>query len=240
MKSRNLKFLNKSITLQDCLNKNQFALTFDDGPNILTEKHLEFFERKNVTVTFFFIANRLEDPKMSEIVKKALKKGHQIGNHNYFHQNITQKLQNATEADVLQYMKKSTQIFYKKIGVAPKYFRPPFGEITNAICEMLRKFKFQIALWNLDTMDWYWEKEGRDKLKIVQVFIDELVNNKNPSSSYISLQHEKSKNLEAEFERLNYIIDLVRMKGFKIVPMWKCVNDDSPYFDKNELAIFDV
>jgi len=234
-----LKFLSKSLTIKNCTNPNQFALTFDDGPNNLTQKHLEFFERKNVKVTFFFIANRLEDPKMARIVKKALQKGHQIGNHNYFHQNITAKLENATEVDVLQYMKKSTKIFHKIIGVAPKYFRPPFGDITNRICEMLKKFHFQIALWNLDSEDWYWEKEGRDKLKVVQTFTDEL-NRKERKRSYISLQHEKSKNLEAEFERLNYIIDLIRMKGFQFVPIWKCINDSSAYFNNDELAIFDI
>ncbi len=240
MKSRNLENLNSSLVLTNCVNENQFALTFDDGPNQITAAHLDFFERKNITVTFFFIANRLENPYMNKIVKKALEKGHQIGNHNYYHQNVTKNLENATENDILEYMMKSTRVFYKKLGVAPKYFRPPFGDITNRISEVLRKFNFQIALWNLDTMDWYWEGDSRDKLQIVKAFTDELIDNKNRSSSYISLQHEKSKNLEAEFERLNYIIDLIRMKGYEIVPVWKCLNDVSPYFNEDELALFDI
>jgi peptidoglycan/xylan/chitin deacetylase (PgdA/CDA1 family) len=173
-------------------------------------------------------------------VQLALKKGHQIGNHNYYHENITAKIKNVNEKEVKNYMKKSTKIFYEKLGVAPKYFRPPFGELNNQIAIILRKLDFKIALWNLDSKDWYWEKDGRDKLNIVKSFRDALYDIKKGSKSFISLQHEKSKNLEAENERLNYIIDLIRMKDYKIVPLYKCLNDKNPYFNKKQLANFDL
>ena len=54
------------------------ALNIDDGPNQMTEKHIDFFDRKNITVSFFFIANRLRNQTALNIPKKALKAGHQI------------------------------------------------------------------------------------------------------------------------------------------------------------------
>lgn len=177
---------------------------------------------------------------MLEIVQLGLKKGHQIGNHNYYHESILSKIKSLNKKEILEYMKKSTKIFYEKLGVAPKYFRPPYGDINNEIVKLLNKLNFKIALWNLDTKDWYWEKPGRDKLNIVKSFIDAIFKSSkgNGFKSFVSLQHEKSNNLEAEYERLNYIIDLIRMNGYKIVPLYKCLNDKNPYFDKKQLAVF--
>lgn len=209
-------------------------MTFDDGPNSLTNHHIDFFKRKNIKVTFFFLASRLNNPKLRSIVKRAYKDGHQIANHNIFHIDIEQKLANASEYEIIKYIKKSTNIFKKNIGVYPKYFRPPYGNINDRISEILTKSGFKVVLWNLDTKDWYWEKEGRDKLKIVETFKKELLGS-NVEKSYISLQHEKSKNLEAELERLNYIIDLIQMKKYKLVTLAECMNDCSKgYFTKAE------
>lgn len=215
-------------------------MTFDDGPNLLTKKHLEFFDRKKVKVTFFFLANRLKDPKLLKIVKLALKKGHQIGNHNYYHDNVIDKIKKVNQIEVLKYMKKSTELFYQKLGKAPKYFRPPYGELNDELAILIKNLNFKIAYWNLDTKDWYWEKKGRDKLNIVKSFIEALDKSKCTGKPFISLQHEKSNNSEAEYERLNYIIDLIRMYGYKIVPLHECLNDKNPYFNKEELAVFDL
>jgi len=233
--------LNDNLLIEECHLPNKFALTFDDGPNDLTLKHIELFERKNIKVTFFFVASHLNDTKMEKIVKLAMKKGHEIGNHNFYHNNIEEELQNSNEEEIKKYMRKSTQIFYKKLGVAPKYFRPPYGAINNRITKILNKLNFKIALWNLDTNDWYWEEEGRDKLKIVETFTEELSKPKNErENSYISLQHEKSKNPEAEIERLNHIIDLIQMKNYEIVTLSECLNDKNPYFDKDQLALLGI
>lgn len=233
---RREKALKSSFNIYNCTVPNTFALTFDDGPNELTEKHIEFFNTKNVSVTFFFLANRLKEKEMLMIAKKAYESGHQIGSHSIYHDNMTEILANATYNQVYRYVRQSTKIFYKNLGVAPKYFRPPYGEITPNLSKILISLGFRIILWNYDSFDWYWESEGNiKKLNIIEGY-KKLLLSTDADKSYLSLQHEKSNNPEADIERLNYIIDLIRMKDYNIVTVADCLNDNSGgYFTEKEL-----
>ena len=147
-------------------------MTFDDGPNAMTEKHIEFFKKKDVKVTFFFMANRAYKENTLKIMKKVLTEGHQIGNHNYFHTSISKDLENSNSDKISQYFLKSTKSFYEKLGIAPKYFRPPFGDIDSRLAKILTEMGFKIPMWNIDSNDWYWNAKGRDKLNIVKSFKD--------------------------------------------------------------------
>ena len=59
------------------------ALTFDDGPSDYTEELLDGLEEYEASVTFFVIGSKAE--KNPDIVERAHREGHLIGNHTYSH-----------------------------------------------------------------------------------------------------------------------------------------------------------
>src|SRR5881392_1382568 len=63
------------------------AMTFDDGPSpTLTPKLLDLLAARHIKVTFFVIGeNVAEHP---EIVARAAREGHEIGNHSWSHPNF--------------------------------------------------------------------------------------------------------------------------------------------------------
>src|SRR5437868_2310473 len=60
------------------------AMTFDDGPSAkLTPKLLELLAAHHIKATFFLIGQNVVDHP--EIVQRAAREGHEIGNHSWSH-----------------------------------------------------------------------------------------------------------------------------------------------------------
>jgi len=220
----------------NCTQKNLFALTWDDRPEEkLTKGILDVFKLKNATATFFIVAKRLLWEPHRKLAQRALKEGHQIASHSWNHEHLTQKVtlnRNCTE--LKHQVFDSDKLFRAKLGVSPKFFRPPYGDIQKDVAQTLKLWDYYIPLWNMNTYDWNWK--GLDKLKIVEEYTKEM-KNKDPSfkklDSYISLQHDISRNVEATIERYSYIIDLIKENGYKLVTVGECVGkEDDMYFKK--------
>src|SRR6266567_6313043 len=60
------------------------ALTFDDGPNAtLTPKLLDLLAARHLKATFFVVGQNAADHP--DILKRALREGHEIANHSWSH-----------------------------------------------------------------------------------------------------------------------------------------------------------
>ena len=231
---RNNVLLNKYVFF-NCTKPNLIALTFDDGPNDNTKLHLDFLKSKNIKATFFLIANKLRNQTLSDYAKNALNDGHQIANHNFFHYSMNEEFEKENNTDrLLIQIYNSTNIFEKELGIAPIFYRPPYGEIDVPVAKLLDNLGFKISLWNLDSKDWYWEGKGiEEKLNIVNAFKSSF--NYGFEDNFISLLHEKTNNPEAEYERLDHIIDLINFKGLKTVTMSECLGGINSYFDNDKI-----
>ena len=63
------------------------ALTFDDGPNAtLTPKLLDLLAARHLKATFFVIGQNAADHP--DILKRAVREGHEIANHSWSHPNL--------------------------------------------------------------------------------------------------------------------------------------------------------
>lgn len=224
------------LLIFNCTKKNYFALTWDDGPQEkLTNGILDVLKLKNVKATFFIVARRLLWEPHNQAARRAFNEGHQIASHSWNHENLTDKVsKNRNCTELRRQVFESDKIFREKLGVSPKFFRPPYGEITKEVAQTLRLWDYYIPIWNLNTFDWFWK--GIQKLKIVKSYTDELKNEDKSlprQDSYVSLQHDISRNVEATIERYSYLIDLIREKGYKLVTMAECVGkEDDEYFKK--------
>ncbi|MFT5171232.1 MAG: peptidoglycan/xylan/chitin deacetylase (PgdA/CDA1 family) [Candidatus Marinamargulisbacteria bacterium] len=124
------------------------ALTFDDGPNErYTEQFLEVLRSEGVLASFFLLGKNVEShPKL---VKKIEALGHDIGNHSYQHKSYLK----LSSRDRLVDLAKSQRAFKSILGVYPKFFRPPFGDVSLRIKRQLAPYFESTVLWDVDSSD---------------------------------------------------------------------------------------
>src|SRR5256714_15034810 len=126
------------------------ALTFDDGPSAtLTPKLLDLLAAHHIKATFFVIGeNVAEHP---EIVARAAREGHEIGNHSWSHPNLAKMSDEAVRSQ----LRRTDDSIKSATGVRPTLLRPPYGSITAREKRWIHdEFGYQIILWDVDPNDW--------------------------------------------------------------------------------------
>lgn len=126
------------------------ALTFDDGPNpTLTPKLLDLLAAHHFKATFFVIGQNAADHP--DILKRAVREGHEIGNHSWSHPNLAKM----SDAAVRNEVQKTDDAIAAAIGKRPTLLRPPYGSITaNQKRWIHNEFGYRIIIWDVDPLDW--------------------------------------------------------------------------------------
>ncbi len=126
------------------------AMTFDDGPSApLTPKLLDILAAHHMKVTFFVIGQMATEHP--EILKRAVREGHEIGNHSWSHPNLGKMGDDAVRRE----LQKTDDIIKGAIGTRPTLMRPPYGSITSHQKSWIhQEFGYRIILWDVDPLDW--------------------------------------------------------------------------------------
>lgn len=126
------------------------AMTFDDGPSEkLTPKLLDLLAAHHIKATFFVIGQNVVDHP--ELVKRALKEGHEIGNHSWSHPSFGKM----SDESVRRELRKTDDAIVNACGVRPTLMRPPYGSITARQKRWIHdEFGYRIILWDVDPLDW--------------------------------------------------------------------------------------
>jgi len=209
----------------ECINKGDFAITFDDGPHLeYTEKVLDVLDEFNVKATFFVNGKNCVDITENSTAQKLLKRefesGHVIGSHTFTHPAGITKLSDEQLTDELT---KLNDALYNIIGVKPNFFRPPLGEYNDANLRVIEKCGIKAnILWNLDSEDW------DVNYNATQQYIDGLEGKGPSSNSFISLNHDIQK--VTALTNLKIVIPYIKSLGYNLVTMDKCTGIP-PYQD---------
>src|SRR5213596_50957 len=126
------------------------AMSFDDGPSAtLTPKLLDLLAARHIKATFFVIGeNVMEHP---EIVARAAREGHEIGNHSWSHPNLAKMSQESVRSQ----LQRTNDAIKSAIGKSPTLLRPPYGSITEREKRWIHdEFGYDIVLWDVDPLDW--------------------------------------------------------------------------------------
>ena len=127
----------------------QLALTFDDGPNpAITPKLLSLLDRYGARASFFLIGRFVKE--CPALVKEISARGHLIGNHTQTHPNLFWLSSRAVRNE----LQECQDGLEKTLGVAAKYFRPPFGLRNPWVVSTARKLGMQTVMWTLLPGDW--------------------------------------------------------------------------------------
>src|SRR5437016_10626733 len=126
------------------------ALTFDDGPSEkLTPRLLDLLAQRHIHVTFFVIGENVA--QHPEIVKRAAREGHEIGNHSWSHPNLAK----ISDENVRSQIKRTEEAISGAIGSRPVLLRPPYGSITPRQKHLIHDdLGYEIILWDVDPLDW--------------------------------------------------------------------------------------
>src|SRR5205807_3010828 len=140
-----------SITFSSVhVDETYIALTFDDGPSAtLTPKLLDLLAAHHIKATFFVIGeNVAEHP---EIVARAARDGHEIGNHSWSHPNLAKM----SDDNVRSQLRRTDDAIRGATGNRPTLLRPPYGSITAREKRWIHdEFGYRIILWDVDPNDW--------------------------------------------------------------------------------------
>ena len=111
----------------------QVALTFDDGPDPqVTPAILDALKGTGARATFFVIGRHLE--KHREIGLRALRDGHEIGNHSWMHSYFQNFYGNGQQRSDIE---RSTRLIQELSGSdAQPLYRPPVGLKSPALARV--------------------------------------------------------------------------------------------------------
>lgn len=123
------------------------ALTFDDGPSPTTDRLLELLDRADLSATFFNIGRNMAN--FPEAVLAQAAAGHQFGNHTYDHEDLL-----ALDAvGVTEQLVSVGALQRDLVGEDFEFFRPPFGNTSEAIRAEAERAGMAEALWTVDSKD---------------------------------------------------------------------------------------
>ncbi len=124
------------------------ALTFDDGPSETTPAILDILTTYRVPATFFQCGANVG--RLPEIARAVHDAGHAIGNHSYTHPLFCFR----SPAFMEQEMRRAQETIEEYSGVAPQWFRAPFGVRWPGLEHAQRRLNLTGVMWTAIGYDW--------------------------------------------------------------------------------------
>ena len=165
------------------------ALTFDDGPDPLTEELLDLLEMYGANATFFCQGQRVN--LYPGLVCRSYEMGNEIANHTYSHETLTA----ISRSDALEQLTKADEAIKAVTGEEAKLYRAPGGSINEKVAQAGGK---PFIDWNVDTNDWKYRDPEHVWTHIA----------KNTKNHDIVLMHDIHRTtIEAMYKALPYLLE---------------------------------
>jgi peptidoglycan-N-acetylglucosamine deacetylase len=127
----------------------EFALTYDDGPNdACTEAILEMLSLYEVQATFFVIGKFARE--RVGLIRRIREAGHVVGNHTWSHAMLLFQ----SPSKVREELSATSAALEDALGEKVEYFRPPHGARRPDVLRAARELGMVPVLWNAMGYDW--------------------------------------------------------------------------------------
>lgn len=178
-------------------------LTFDEGyENGYTPMILDTLKENDVKAVFFITHPYIA--KNSDLVKRMIEEGHEVGNHTVNHHSLPSLKISTLEKEFLSL----EESFTKLTGKSMKYMRPPKGEYSERVLEAARQLGYKTVFWSYAYKD-YDVKNQKGADHAYKMVMDNLHN------GAVILLHAVSKD---NAEALDRIIKSIKASGYDIKP----------------------
>jgi peptidoglycan/xylan/chitin deacetylase (PgdA/CDA1 family) len=124
------------------------ALTFDDGPSPGTADLLELLDRHRVRATFFLCGANAR--RHRSIAADIVAAGHETGNHTETHAPLWLRSPRFVRSEI----ERAQHSITDASGLAPRWFRPPFGVRWFGMREALHNSGLLNVMWSSLARDW--------------------------------------------------------------------------------------
>jgi peptidoglycan/xylan/chitin deacetylase (PgdA/CDA1 family) len=136
-----------SLTSHGPRDRNEVAITFDDGPNPpFTLEIADILEEHGVRGTFFEVGKAVV--QRPDVTKALIERGHMVGNHSYYHGAFSYLDPWYPELEQTQ------KAFKQSVGVCPAVFRPPHGTHTPFMSQIIDDHGMTLVTWDVSALDW--------------------------------------------------------------------------------------
>jgi len=206
-----------NISAETVLPKKDIALTFDDGPyGTPTTEILDILKKEKINATFFVLGENVQ--KYPEITKQIILDGNVIGNHTYDHPKNLAKM---PSKDFDLELSSTENLISSVDNVKPNLFRAPYGLTSPGMLKELKKDKYTLVGWSLDTQDWNYSKVTPD-------LIEKGVLKKIKPNSIILFHDGRDTHIDYPRDNLvkalPVVIDSLRKEGYSFVTVDKLIN----------------
>jgi peptidoglycan-N-acetylglucosamine deacetylase len=200
----------------------KIAITFDDGPDPQwTPKILDVLKQKDAKATFFVIG--VEGDHYASLLKRMYDEGHEIGNHTFTHPDISNVSKKYLDVE----LNLTEMLFASRLGAKTLLFRPPYSiDQEPDTADQVRPLETTQSLGYLTIGDKLDPNDWRDNPKRTAEEIAEDVFSHLPPCKEndqrcgnILLLHDGGGNRAETVKALGTIIDGLRARGFKVVPV---------------------
>ena len=207
--SRRFQFFGKIISRVNT-NRKIVALTFDDGPSVLTASILDTLSHLGIKATFFVVG---EDLSLNmDKGRMIVNSGHALGNHSWSHSRLIFSSFTAVKHEV-----ERTDSAIRVAGYKGEiYFRPPYGKKLFSLPYYLYRHKRTTVMWDV-------EPEG--SLSSSAQIVEETVRSVHPGS--IILLHAMVSSREASRAAIGPIVRKLQEMGYGFVTVDELVAGDN-------------
>jgi peptidoglycan/xylan/chitin deacetylase (PgdA/CDA1 family) len=123
------------------------ALTFDDGPDALTERYLDVLDELGVPATFFVLGGHVVS--RPDLVREYRRRGHQVAGHGYDHTRFNR----LGRRELLDQCAQTEAALGGQLSGRP-WVRPPHGALDATSLIHLVTSGYTVAMWSLDSCDY--------------------------------------------------------------------------------------
>jgi peptidoglycan/xylan/chitin deacetylase (PgdA/CDA1 family) len=137
--------------------KKSVLLTFDDAP--LSKKSLTSILNtlNKYKIKAIFFVNGYLVKNSPDLLKSIHMNGHEIGNHSWNHWDLSRKNKDVVQREIQSVQKQVKDL----IGIAPRYFRPPYGAINGTVKAIVTYNHLTLMHWSNDPEDWRFRNKNR-------------------------------------------------------------------------------
>lgn len=187
------------------------ALTFDDGPGILTPLALHQLKTHHVPATFFLVGKLLLESAFVDTAKREATQGMAFGDHTWDHVQMTGRSAHMYDAEIGRTRRTVERITGQPVDL----FRPPYGAHDRSLDAYVQRQGMLEILWTIDSED----SQGATT--------DQVYRNvaRSVSPGDIVLLHDNRGTTEAALPR---ILALLKRRGLTPVTVPELLTADPP------------
>ncbi|MBS1724996.1 MAG: glycosyltransferase [Armatimonadetes bacterium] len=200
----------------------KLVLTFDDGPDpTWTPQILDKLHQYGVPAAFFCIGNNVES--WPNLVQRAYREGHEIGNHSFLHPDLGAVSPQRANLEIVA----TQRVIEATLGRSTVLFRPPYNadsQPTSSIemrpVELAEKLDLTTVGENVDPNDWDSLAPGggrrRSAQDISRLVLDDLARRKRTGEEgNIILLHDAGGDRSQTVAALDLLIPALKARGYQ-------------------------